>query len=91
MSWISALGPLQWLMILAVPPAVLSLYFLKLKRRELAVPSTLLWRKTLEDVHVNSIWQRLRKKYSPLSATALFGAFDFGVLAARLEWTKSNG
>lgn len=61
MSWISALGPLQWLMILAVPPAVLSLYFLKLKRRELAVPSTLLWRKTLEDVHVNSIWQRLRK------------------------------
>ena len=61
MSWISALGPLQWLLILAVPPAVLSLYFLKLKRRELAVPSTLLWRKTLEDVHVNSIWQRLRK------------------------------
>ena len=49
MNWISALGPLQWLMILAVPPAVLSLYFLKLKRKELAVPSTLLWRKTLED------------------------------------------
>ncbi len=61
MNWISALGPLQWLLILAVPPAVLSLYFLKLKRRELAVPSTLLWRRTLEDVHVNSIWQRLRK------------------------------
>ncbi len=61
MNWISALGPLQWLVILAVPPAVLSLYFLKLKRRELSVPSTLLWRKTLEDVHVNSIWQRLRK------------------------------
>lgn len=61
MSWISALGPVQWLLILLVPPAVLSLYFLKLKHRELAVPSTLLWRKTLEDVHVNSIWQRLRK------------------------------
>jgi len=61
MNWISALGPLQWLLLLAVPPAVLSLYFLKLKRRELSVPSTLLWRKTLEDVHVNSIWQRLRK------------------------------
>ena len=61
MSWISALGPLQWLLLLVVPPAVLSLYFLKLKRRELAVPSTMLWRRTLEDVHVNSIWQRLRK------------------------------
>ena len=61
MSWISALGPLQWLLLLLIPPAVLSLYFLKLKRRELAVPSTLLWRRTLEDVHVNSIWQKLRK------------------------------
>jgi hypothetical protein len=61
MNWISALGPMQWMLILAIPPAVLSLYFLKLKRRELSVPSTLLWRKTLEDVHVNSIWQRLRK------------------------------
>lgn len=61
MNWISALGPMQWILLLAVPPAVLSLYFLKLKRKELAVPSTLLWRRTLEDVHVNSIWQRLRK------------------------------
>ena len=61
MNWISALGPWQWALLLAIPPAVLSLYFLKLKRKEFLVPSTLLWRKTLEDVHVNSIWQRLRK------------------------------
>lgn len=61
MNWISALSPMQWLFMLAIPPAVLSLYFLKLKRRELEVPSTLLWKKALEDVHVNSIWQRLRK------------------------------
>jgi hypothetical protein len=52
---------MQWLLMIAIPPAVLSLYFLKLKRRELVVPSTLLWKKAMEDIHVNSIWQRLRK------------------------------
>ncbi len=44
----------------AVPPAVLLLYFLKLKRQPLEVPSTYLWRRTIEDMHVNSLWQRLR-------------------------------
>jgi hypothetical protein len=61
MNWISALSPLQWMLMLAIPPAVLSLYFLKLRRRELEVPSTLLWKRALDDLHVNSIWQRLRK------------------------------
>ncbi len=61
MNWISALSPMQWLLMMAIPPAVLSLYFLKLKRRELAVPSTLLWKMAMEDIHVNSLWQRLRK------------------------------
>ena len=61
MNWISMLSPWQWMILLAIPPAVLSLYFLKLKRKQLAVPSTMLWRKAVEDVHVNSIWQRLRK------------------------------
>ena len=45
----------------AVPPAIVLLYFLKLKRQPLEVPSTYLWRKSIEDLHVNSIWQRLRQ------------------------------
>ena len=44
----------------AIPPAIVLLYFLKLKRRPLEVPSTYLWHKSVEDLHVNSIWQRLR-------------------------------
>ena len=55
------LGPLQWLTLLAIPPAIVLLYFLKLKREPLEVPSTYLWTRTVEDLHVNSIWQKLRK------------------------------
>lgn len=51
----------QWLILAAVPPAIIALYFLKLKRRPLEVPSTYLWHKSIEDLHVNTIWQRLRR------------------------------
>ena len=51
----------QWVILAAVPPAIVALYFLKLKRRPLEVPSTYLWHKSIEDLHVNTIWQRLRR------------------------------
>ena len=60
MNFINALPWPQWILLLAIPVAVLSLYFLKLRRKPIEVPSTLLWQKSLEDLHVNSIWQRLK-------------------------------
>lgn len=51
----------QWAILAAVPPAIILLYFLKLKRHPLEVPSTYLWHKSIEDLHVNAIWQRLRR------------------------------
>ncbi|MCR9292329.1 MAG: BatA and WFA domain-containing protein [bacterium] len=61
MSWINMLSPLQWLLMLSVPPLIVMLYFLKLRRVPVEVPSTYLWQRAIEDLHVNSIWQRLRK------------------------------
>jgi hypothetical protein len=59
--FINTLGPWQWALLLCIPPAIIALYFLKLKRQPLEVPSTYLWQRTIEDLHVNSLWQRLRK------------------------------
>ena len=61
LSFRNMLGPLAWLAILAVPWAIFALYFLKLKRTPLEVPSTYLWHRVIEDLHVNSLWQRFRR------------------------------
>jgi len=57
----NTLTPWQWGLLALVPPAIVALYFLKLRRQPLEVPSTYLWKKSIEDMHVNSLWQRLRK------------------------------
>ena len=57
----NTLGPAGWILLGLIPPAIFALYFLKLKRQPLEVPSTYLWHRVIEDLHVNSLWQRLRR------------------------------
>ena len=57
MTWISP--GMVWFGLLV--PAVLLLWFLKIKRRDFEVSSTLLWAKVLDDKRVNSPFQRFRK------------------------------
>jgi len=56
----SFLNPMAFFFLLSVPFLVL-LYFLKLKRPRHRVPSTLLWQKVIEDMRVNSPFQKLRR------------------------------
>src|SRR5271155_2183531 len=57
----SPLGMGSWFVLAGVPVGIIALYFLKLRRRPVKVPSTILWRRSLEDLHVNSLFQRLRR------------------------------
>src|SRR5690349_6233005 len=63
MSWIPAF--LNWPTALIAGaiaiPALLVLYFLKLRRREMPVSSTILWRKAIQDLQVNAPFQKLRR------------------------------
>jgi hypothetical protein len=61
MSWISMLAAWQWALLSLVPIGIILLYFLKLRREPVEVPSTYLWSRTIEDLHVNSLLQRLRR------------------------------
>ncbi|MFN0059657.1 MAG: vWA domain-containing protein [Planctomycetota bacterium] len=57
MTWGNWLGALWFLPVL---PAIVVLYFLRLKRREIVVSSSLLWSRVLEERRVNSPFQRFR-------------------------------
>ncbi|MFM2096650.1 MAG: hypothetical protein RIS70_3774 [Planctomycetota bacterium] len=88
-SWLSsALTPLQWILLAAIPPAIVLLYFLKLKRMPLEVPSTYLWSRTIEDLHVNSIWQRLRQSLLLLLQLLLIALIMLALL--RPGWRSSR-
>lgn len=52
--------PALWAAAIVVP-VLLALYFLKLRRQERPVSSTILWRKAIQDLQVNAPFQRLRR------------------------------
>lgn len=41
-------------------PALVTLYFLKLKRKRMVIPSTLLWQRAVQDLQVNSPFQKIK-------------------------------
>src|SRR6201996_8024303 len=63
MSWFPHfLSPLAAAIAAAITlPLLLVLYFLKLRRREMEVASTFLWKKAIQDLQVNAPFQKLRR------------------------------
>jgi hypothetical protein len=87
----NTLSPWQWALLAVVPPAIIALYFLKLRRQPLEVPSTYLWKRTIEDLHVNSLWQRLRQNLLLFLQLLLVGLAMFALLRPGWEGTKLAG
>lgn len=60
----SLLNPFSALILAGVVvPALLLLYFLKLRRKEVWIGSTMLWSKVVEDLQANTPFQRLRASW----------------------------
>ena len=86
--------PIPWwgaLLLFLVPLLLILLYFLKLKRKPLAVPSTFLWRKSIEDLHVNALFQWLRQNVLLLLQLLCVLMFVYGLLAPRFHAAKGQG
>src|SRR4051812_12933827 len=88
---INTLAWWQWSLLGLVPPAILALYFLKLKRQPLEVPSTYLWSRAIEDLHVNSLWQRLRQSLLLFLQLLLVAVIMLALLRPGWSGTKLEG
>ncbi len=87
-------NPLPWgfgLLLLLIPFAILLLYFLKLKRKPLQVPSTFLWRKSIEDLHVNSLFQWLRENVLLLLQILAVLLLLYAVMGFRFHGSTATG
>ncbi len=63
--------------LLAVP--IIVMYMLRLRRREVAVSSTLLWQKLLRDREANAPWQKLRRNLLLLLQLLILAALVFAL------------
>jgi hypothetical protein len=74
-----------------VPPLIILLYFLRLKRKPIAVSSTYLWKKSIEDLHVNRLMQWLRRNVLLLLQLLAILILIYAALGPRLHGTIAGG
>jgi len=61
MTAVQLLAPLAAIAFLPLAAIIILLYLLKLRRRDLVVPSVFLWRRAVQDMQANTPFQKLRR------------------------------
>jgi len=75
----------------AAAAAVVALYFLKLKRRDYVVSSTLLWKRSLNDLAVNSPFQKLQSNLLLFLQLFLLAAAAFALARPVMNMRARKG
>lgn len=86
-----ALGVPAAVLLFCLLPMIVLLYFLRLKRQPIAVPSTFLWKKSIEDLHVNRLMQWLRKNVLLLLQLLAVLLFIYAALGPRMHGSVTGG
>jgi von Willebrand factor type A domain/Aerotolerance regulator N-terminal len=86
-----AIGLPAAIMLFLVPPLIILLYFLRLRRKPVSVSSTYLWKKSIEDLHVNRLMQWLRRNLLLLLQILAVLMCIYAVLGPRLHGSLFGG
>lgn len=89
MTWLT---PLTGIVLAGVlVPLLVALYILKLRRKAAAIPSTLLWKRSVEDLRANAPFQRLRPNILLLLQLLLLAFVAFALAQPRMDIGASAG